>query len=445
MKKIVDRIINFIKSDKVRNAVKKVVGFVNGHKVRVALSLVLIAIIFVVPQLTQAQYKWKLNGYTIVAAKELYFDGNYMHDSTKNITYRTTGWNGNITIMKPIEIRNFENALLANNKDEDIEYVLKWKVDTFVCDENGTITVGDYKYREAYDNEKFGIAEVDRTAQDKDVEGSGDKVFNNTDYATGIMIGNGSPKKDVYKFELQQPVIYSSETPEVLPWNSFIRVTLTAENVAFNRDEHGNIILDDYKQASYRTSDSYSKKISCIFEYVLTSGEGYITRFDPEDDTYDKLKVWIGTGEIIDAEAQSQTITVWWDKTKLNIDPFNIVFQDMMQKQRDQGVQYYKETYGEGALANYSSLTITGLASYYTGYLDFFKVTGITLSYPEPEGGAPVNHPLTKMQPWFYTYTVGEDQFLTRSLLVEDNMKLEPGTEPPLGKILGYYAKEKDK
>jgi len=400
-----------------------VLNFINGHKLRLALALALIAILFVAPILTSAQYKWKINGYTVVQAQEFYFESNYLHDESKSSFYHTTGWDGVKDVVQKIEIRNFENSLLTNKQGENAEYEIDWEISTFIAIEQPD---GTFKYRPATGSEQYTIKHVAKNTTEKIITG--------INYCTGTLVGDGTPHKDDYQFYLNSP------TGGAIPWNSYVRITMHSKNVKFSRDENGDIIYDPITgMAQYEETDSFQREISATFEYVLTSTQGFITRFDPVDKTgYKDLVLYIGTGTSPSSSGLSQSVTVWWDNTKLAVNPFNITFATMIAKETDT-IKYYHAVYSE-ALPGISSLTITELGSNATRTLDFYKEDNINIVYWE------MDHWKTKTENWFYedsnppegqTGTIN-----TKDILVVTNKTPEAALTDGSQAILGYYVEE---
>ena len=307
--------------------------FIKKYKVRLALCGVLIASLYVTPALTQAQYKWTLNGYSILQASEFYFDGNYMHDIEDASYYQTTGWDGETRALPEIEIRNYDNALLANKKGEDIYYKMNWSIETY--DEHGN--------KVSNTNQMYSLT-VSKS-NSSDAQGSG-SIDSNENIATGAIAGdeNGTPKKDSYTITINKPTGL-----ETIPEGYSVQIKLHAINT----------------DASYQnTSTSFQRELGCTFQYVVSTASSYVKAFDPSDKAGSTdVSVTLGTGTIPGMDAQQQTVTVWWNEDALEINPFNMTFSEMSSS--------YTKTTVNGH--TYGQITITGLGSNANRILGFYK------------------------------------------------------------------------
>lgn len=364
-----------------KNKEIKLYNFIKNHRVRILLCGVLTMTLFVTPALTQAQYKWMLNGYNIIQAAEFYFNGNYMHESGKNSYYATTGWDGNELKLPDIEIRNFDNALLANKKDEDIYYRMSWYIQTWGADG-----------KEVKDDTQKCTLTIDSNNNDSDsninISGNG----NIAGSSTGDITGTGNPRKHTYKMTVNPPEGVTLEP------GSYVVIYMNATNVDKNNGTYEN------------TSSSYQRTISATFRYTVSTAASYVKQFDPSDqkDSW-AMELTLGTGSIPGMDAQQQTVNVWWDMDALEINPFNAVFSAMSQQGN------YTKTTVNGK--EYGVLKITGLGSNAFRVLDFNKKT--------------------------YNGKTNTDQW-TSSDNAEDNSLTAWNTKPEEanGKILGFYLEE---
>lgn len=302
-------------------------NFIKTHRVRLVLCGVLSMSLFVTPALTQAQYKWTLNGYNILQAKEFYFDGNYMHDVSNNTYYQTTGWDGTEFKLPTIEIQNYTNALLANKQGEDIYYKFYWTIKT--CDANG--------HEIEDENQKYTLSD------------SGEHTGNGleTNPIIGKIEGTGEPNKNTYTLTV------NPGNGEILPTGSYVDIVLTAENVA---DDKGT------------PSQSFYKKIQCTFRYIISQSNDFIRQFDLHDEENSKdVTLSIGTGVTPSMMDMTQSMIVWWRTDALDINAFNMLFSEMS----SQDGYYYTENHNGHT---YQILKISGLGSNAHRSLGFYKL-----------------------------------------------------------------------
>lgn len=254
---------------------------IKKYRIRIVLCGGLILSAYLIPQLTQAQYKWTLNGYSTLQAKSYYFASDKLRDEKNDMIYPISGWDGEDLKFK-LEIRNYENALLANAQGEDTEYDLKWQISTIRKNsQGGAYSLKLNSYQEADSN--------------------GNEIENGFH---STISGTGTPKKDEYTFE-----IVPSNDGYRLQEGDSVRITITAENKA-----QGN---------------SYSKNLKATFVYRVSKMDAYVNKFDVSEDTqYGTIKLSLGTGTLPDLEAKQQTVTVWWDPSKLEVNTFNYVFMN---------------------------------------------------------------------------------------------------------------------
>lgn len=301
-------------------------NFIKKYQVRLVICGVLVTALYVTPALTQAQYKWTLNGYNILQAAEFYFDGNYMHDVDENAYYQTTGWDGTDLVLPEIEVRNYDNALLSNKKGEDVYYVMDWEIKTFNANGNQS----DTPYRLEVENSEGNTAVI------------------NENTATGSIIGDGNPKKQGYRMMVKVP--QSGKLGE----GDYIEITLHAKNT----DQDGG------------TAKSFQRELGCTFRYIVSTADAYIRNFNPQEkDKSREVSLMIGTGTIPGMDAQTQTVNVWWDMEYFEVNPFNMTFSEMSSHEG-----YYRTEVIDGK--SYGVLKITGLGSNANRSLGFYKQNG---------------------------------------------------------------------
>lgn len=315
---------------------KNLIHFAKTHKVRLALCGVLVMALYVTPELTQAQYKWTLNGYNIVRAGEFYFDGNYLHDTSKNSYYASNGWDGSSNLtMDKIEIRNYENALLANKDGEDLRYKMSWSVEVVGTDgsSNGkscSISVAQNNDGSQEDRDTIEINQGNRTA-------------------IGFMKGTGNPKKQTYSVTVTPP-------DGGLEAGESVVIKMDAENITTTDGDHN-------------VTTSFHRAIRATFKYTVSTADTYVRSFDPQDATdSDEVHLKIGTGAIPDMNANAQTVYVWWDSAKLEINPFNMDFS--VASSQEQG--YIKPE--DNPYPGYGIVKFTGMGSNAIRNLDFYKL-----------------------------------------------------------------------
>lgn len=315
---------------------KNLIHFAKTHKVRLALCGVMVMALYVTPELTQAQYKWTLNGYNIVRAGEFYFDGNYLHDTSKNSYYASNGWDGNSELtMDKIEIRNYENALLANKDGEDLRYLMSWGVE--VIGTNGR------------PNGKSCSISVAQNSDSTQEEGDSVIIDQVNRVATGFMKGTGNPKKQTYSVTVTPP------TGELEAGESVV-ITMNAENITTTDEDH-------------TITTSFHRSIKATFKYTVSTADTYVKSFDPQDAAdSDEVHLKIGTGAIPDMNAKAQTVYVWWKADSLEINPFNMDFS--VASSQKQG--YIKPE--DNPYPGYGIVKFTEMGSNAIRNLDFYKL-----------------------------------------------------------------------
>ncbi len=102
-----------------------------GHGIPAATrALVCVAglsLLLCLPCVTEAKYTAQLKHYESVVASPMYFSSNYL--SQEGNRYGVQGWNGEDYTLT-IQIRNFNNALLFNDENTDLNYMLGVKIYT---------------------------------------------------------------------------------------------------------------------------------------------------------------------------------------------------------------------------------------------------------------------------------------------------------------------------
>lgn len=303
-------------------------NFIKKYKVRLVICGVLVTALYVTPALTQAQYKWTLNGYNILQAAEFYFDGNYMHDVDENAFYQTTGWDGTNLTLPTIEVRNYDNALLANKAGEDVYYTMDWRIQTF--DAEGQ--------------------EITSTPYGLEVTNSTGAVINADEKtAQGAIAGDGKPKKQAYQMKVTEPASGG------LSAGDYIEITLHAINTDSRYTGPAN---------------SFQRELKCTFRYIISTADAYIRSFDPQEkENSREVSLMIGTGTIPGMDAQTQTVNVWWNMDYFEVNPFNMTFSEMSSHEG-----YYRTEVIDGK--SYGVLKITGLGSNANRSLGFYKQNG---------------------------------------------------------------------
>lgn len=268
--------------------------FIKKYRVRFLLCGVLIAGLYVTPELTQAQYKWTLNGYNILQAKAFYFDGDVLHDSSRENYNRVTGWDGMTRPISDIQLRNFENALLCNGVGEDLYYELTWSIKTFDAEKN-----------EIMDSRACRLicGSTPEAADAGAISITGNK-------ATSHIMGDGSPKKDIYHFTVQRG-------EEALTPGCYVQIYFYAKNY-----------VPDAEGESGGGNLSYQRELDFTYEMVVSTMEGFVKSFDPfDEENKKKATLKIGTDGLPDINATSQRVTVWWDADALEVNTSEKDFQ----------------------------------------------------------------------------------------------------------------------
>lgn len=293
------------------------------------------------PGLTEAQYKWTLNGYNIIQAKEFYFDGNYMRDVSKNASHTISGWNGKENIvMDAMELRNFSNALLANKEGEDLYYTMNWSIETY--DKDNVKQEG---------SKRCSISCTATSADEGKLSYTQGNVLSGQSKSS--IMGTGDPKKDVYTFTIVKG------TQNLEP-DDYVIIRFSAENRSKSAAEN-NTTSNDY---------TYHRKLSVVYRYVVTSSDTFIQAFDPEENVGSRtLGLYIGAGNLPDMTGAAQSIIVWWDTDTLQINPFNQTFKDANSVQGN-----YQTITANGR--SFAQLKLAGLQSGAERTPAFFKQSG---------------------------------------------------------------------
>lgn len=239
--------------------------------------------------------------------------------------YPISGWDGK-GLDFTLEIRNYENALLANAAGEDAEYNLTWDIKT--NRRNGT-------------DDSYTLNLSSHTTPDIDAGTPEGNTFHSK------IIGTGTPKRDSYRFQITPP----SDEKQILQEGETVTITINAENTAGD--------------------NSYSKNLKATFIYRVSRMDSYVNKFDfVEGDNNDNVKLSLGTGTLPDLDAKRQTIVVWWDPTKLQVNTFNYVFMNT-----NAAGGYRKETVNG---REFEILELTDLGSNVLRELDYRKTGGVT-------------------------------------------------------------------
>lgn len=369
---------------------RRVFHFLNKYKMRILLFCVLTAGLFVTPELTQAQYKWTLNGFNILQAKEFYFDGNYLHDVSKQASYPVSGWNGKEDItMDDMELRNFANALLANREGEDLYYTMNWNITTY--DKGGNVQNGE---------KKCLLSCTEATpADERTLTYTQGNVQQGT--SRGSITGTGVPKKDTYKFS----IIKGSANLEP---GDYVVVRFEAEN------------RSQSAAAGTGSDYTYHRKLSATFRYLVTSSDTFIEKFDPRESAGSRtLDLYIGTGVLPDMSGASQSIIVWWDATALQINAFNKAFQEA-----NSVTGNYQIVTKNGR--SFGTLKLGGLGSSAERELGFFK---------QDDNG----FGLRKTAVWFPVTDILADEGAAEPVTVSIARNTKP-EDAQANQILGFYV-----
>lgn len=285
----------------------------NRIKLRLLAAGILITCLFLVPAVTQAQYKWLLNGFVTVSAGEDYFGSNVLKDTSQNASYPYSGWDGHDYQMPELDICNYVNALLANKDKENVDYTLEWKVDS---NKNYTVTVSD-------DNgiSKSGASET----------------------LEGTLYSTGNPVKHTYHVKLNEP---AGNTPAT---GDTVTVTFTAINT---------------KKDS--TNQRFDRQLRAVYTYRVNLSKDYIQSFEAATSSggVNSFEMQLGTSELPSLNLEYQTVVVWWRTDKVEINPYNFNFLTY----QSQDGAYIPAADG----SNVSMLKISGLGSKKYRPLEFF-------------------------------------------------------------------------
>lgn len=350
------------------------------YRVRILLGLTLVLLLYLTPELTSAQYRWTLNGSSIIQAKEFYFRSNLLKTSASSGYGETTGWNGISSPLSPVEIQNYENTLLANKTGEDVKYKITWSITTY--DSSGTEKTGN----DAYTFRSIKVTKSDGDENNKTLSGT---VLSFESEITG----DGTTKSDKYTFEIDKPTNHAGD--DWIPDNgSSILITITAETLS---DTNG-----------------YNRKLYGSFKYIVSTQEGFIKKFDvTETEGTKDFVLTIGTDTVPDSQGAAQSITVWWDADRIDINPMNSTFVQMFE-----AGNYHEYTTDAGR--KYYTLKITNLSSRAYRYLNLYKKN-------QTDAYGTVIH--SRNDTWFTEDALG-------NLIAK---RTNPQTGLAAGAILGYW------
>lgn len=264
--------------------------FFNRIKVRLLAAGILVTCLFLVPAVTQAQYKWLLNGFITVSAGEDYFGSNVLRDPEENAFYPHGGWNGLDLSMPDLEIYNYINALLANKDTDPVHYTLQWTVKTY--DKNGNEVTDDSK--------KYALL----------VKASGDET-QKTPAIFGKISGTlrsekSEPVKHSYKVSIIAPEGAAPESGD------YVKVIFYAENT--REDESQN---------------RFNRDLRCEYQYTVNLSKDFIQSFDAiyaGSSESKSFNVELGTKELPSIELDYETVIVWWRPQHVEINPYNFSF-----------------------------------------------------------------------------------------------------------------------
>ncbi len=259
------------------------------------LCLCLCLALFAAPLLSEARYRSFLNSFAAVVAKEYYFSSNYL--KVGGASYVINGWDGRAIAMDDIDIRNYDNTLLANQAGQDLEYRVEWSVDVFT-EANDPISGMPYGLDVTCKESTLSPGEEKREPTiTPNAENNG---------VTGTIVctipGDGNGKRDIFALKLK-PLTENSE----LANGSYVRVTLTATNV--------------------NERNQYSRTVSCTIRYNVSELENFVRDFSLVDQGK-SIETKITTNAIPGA-GTVQRIFLWWDTAVLSVNRFNHQFNQL--------------------------------------------------------------------------------------------------------------------
>lgn len=300
--------------------VKKCLNFIWKHKMRTVMSLLLISLLFLTPQMTAAQFKGVLNGVATLNAGVLYFSSNYLkeiveNDSTKKgASNIVDGWNGTDDPFKDVEIsiRNYDNTLLANPEGTDLTYHFTWSIKT--CDPSGNTIPNGYN-----------LSVINKSH----VSGNTPTISDNS--ATNTIPGTGVGAKDVYEIHLTSPANLES-----LAAGSYVEIVLQAENV--------------------NQENNFLKKLQAYYKYTIMSDTDFVTTKISEESGTDDMTFQLGTNFSADLTGSSRTVKIWWDRDLLDIRADDYTFLKLEAEGK-----YKQVTTDNGK--NYGVLTLENMGS----------------------------------------------------------------------------------
>ncbi len=265
------------------------------YRWRSLISICLILAVFVAPLLSESRYRSYLNSFVAVIAKEYYFSSNYLKEG--GASYLINGWDGATVSMDDIQIRNYDNTLLANQDGQDLNYLLTWDVKVYNEGKQDITATYPYTLEITYkEDESTFVGEETRTPD-----------IDHTKKTVGCtIVGDGNSKRDTYGLRLVAPSL--PEGTPALANNSYAIVTLTATNV------------NDRNQ--------YSRTITSRIRYNVSMLEQFIRTFLVTDDGKQTVTTEIATNTI-PGTGNIQKIYLWWDLAVLAVDQFNHQFDQL--------------------------------------------------------------------------------------------------------------------
>lgn len=310
----------------------KLLQCVIKYRMRIAASLLCAVTLFTVPQWTEARYFRMLNGFMTVSAGASYFGSNYM-SSVENFdqqgaTITIYDWNGKVnpfalgtsdnggTGGMQLWVQNYENALLANRKGEDLYYKIDFWVTSNRTDVNCGINISSV--------ENGGTVSYTDDAHTRGtITGSifGDSAMHVSNDSIGQA---GIPKEDKYSMELTN-YKDENETPK-LQGGDWVRVTFKAQSRA-----------QEYQ---------FARKLKGTFTFFVLRDEDYAICNIENIDGNQTIRATMKARNASATESANKTVYLWWNTEKLSVNTRdytfgNYYFNGCVEKRPINGVDYF--------------------------------------------------------------------------------------------------------
>ena len=235
---------------------------------RILLGAVLISGMYMIPVMTEAKYEATINGFTALRAGEYYFTSDYLRDVSENKVYNVDGWDGENVSVK-IELYNYENALLHNLENQDINYNFSIQL----LDKNGNAYGEDGAYK----------AEILTKPENKVIKG-------------------GSLKNHVYEIKIEK-----NTQATALQAGDHIDLVVTAENSDENQ---------------------FYRSLKATIRYKVATTSEFVTC--EQDFENFMLSFQLKTKNVPGMDTATRTLQVWWDSSRFRVNQYGDDYIDLI-------------------------------------------------------------------------------------------------------------------